>query len=193
MNDRNQVANRTRMESTPAQHEGLGVSHYAWSSSPIRRYVDLTNQRQLIAALTVGTTAAKDVLNETIRDFETAYEAYNDFQRQMERYWCLVYMQQEQALEQPATLIRDDLVRFADLPLVTRCAGIPGLPAGTPGRSSTLTTRSWRSSSLPVRLAMRRHTTDHPGLPRKSSDPFGGECHIPRPGLAHRRRGGHVH
>ena len=37
-------------------HEGLGVSAYAWMSSPLRRYVDLINQWQLAAA--VGRTPA---------------------------------------------------------------------------------------------------------------------------------------
>jgi exoribonuclease II len=131
---RNQVNNRTRMETSPAQHEGLGVSHYAWSSSPIRRYVDLVNQRQLLASLDpakYGAPLAAAELDLVIRDFEAAYDAYNEFQRQMERYWCLVYMQQHAAYEWDATLIREELVRFADLPLITKVVGVPGLPAGT--------------------------------------------------------------
>ena len=48
---RNQKGTRTRMEVDPAAHEWLGVSHYAWTSSPLRRYCDLANQRQLAALL----------------------------------------------------------------------------------------------------------------------------------------------
>src|SRR5207237_7947804 len=36
--------NRTRMQTAPAPHEGLGVTQYAWSTSPLRRYADLVNQ-----------------------------------------------------------------------------------------------------------------------------------------------------
>jgi exoribonuclease-2 len=48
---RNQRGIKTRMEVEPGTHEWLGVSHYAWSSSPLRRFADLANQRQLAAAL----------------------------------------------------------------------------------------------------------------------------------------------
>ena len=48
---RNQRGIKTRMEVEPGAHEWLGVSHYAWSSSPLRRFSDLANQRQLVAAL----------------------------------------------------------------------------------------------------------------------------------------------
>ncbi len=45
------------MQTTPAPHEGLGVAQYAWSTSPLRRYVDLVNQWQLIACVQHGVTA----------------------------------------------------------------------------------------------------------------------------------------
>jgi exoribonuclease II len=96
--------------------------------------VDLVNQRQLLASLDpakYGAPLAAAELDLVIRDFEAAYDAYNEFQRQMERYWCLVYMQQHAAYEWDATLIREELVRFADLPLITKVVGVPGLPAGT--------------------------------------------------------------
>jgi exoribonuclease-2 len=48
---RSQALGRVRMSTTPAAHEAMGVSHYAWSTSPLRRYVDLVNQRQLIACV----------------------------------------------------------------------------------------------------------------------------------------------
>jgi exoribonuclease-2 len=32
-----------------------------------------------------------------LRDFDTMYTIYNEFQRNMERYWCLRWLQQEQA------------------------------------------------------------------------------------------------
>jgi len=48
---RNQSGGKVRMSTSPAPHQGLGVSQYAWCSSPMRRYVDLINQRQLISLL----------------------------------------------------------------------------------------------------------------------------------------------
>ena len=123
---RNQKGTKTRMEVVPAAHEWLGVSHYAWSSSPLRRFSDLANQRQLCALLAGAEPAyTRDELATAARDFETAYEAYAEHQRLLERYWTLRYLQQEGIAEADAALIRDDLVRIEGLPLVTRAIGLP--------------------------------------------------------------------
>ena len=60
-----------------------------------------------------------------LRDFDAAYTAYADFQRQMEAYWSLVYLQQQGTSELTATILKEDLVRIEGLPLVTRATGIP--------------------------------------------------------------------
>src|SRR5205823_3895021 len=48
---RAQGTGKVRFTVHPEPHEGLGVACYAWMSSPLRRYVDLVNQWQLVAAL----------------------------------------------------------------------------------------------------------------------------------------------
>lgn len=125
------------MATQPSPHQGLGVSHYAWSSSPIRRYADLINQRQIIA-MAQGESPVygerDDTLFSAVRDFELAYDAYAEFQRHMERYWCLRYLLQEGLTEVEATLIRDDLVRLRHLPLVLRARALPLCEPGTPLR-----------------------------------------------------------
>jgi exoribonuclease-2 len=131
---RAQQGGKTRMTTDPLPHQGLGVSHYTWTSSPLRRYVDLVNQRQLIAHLRGETppyTAKGEEMQSAMRAFETAYDAYNDFQRGMERYWTLRYIQQENLSEVTATVIRENLVRFDGLPLVTKAAALPELAPGT--------------------------------------------------------------
>ena len=93
---------RTRMQTMPGPHEGLGVENYAWCTSPLRRYVDLVNQWQLIAMAQHGVTAKlvapfkpKDAdLMAIAADFDGTYAAYGDHQNQMERYWCLQYLKQ---------------------------------------------------------------------------------------------------
>jgi exoribonuclease-2 len=128
---RNQKGAKTRMEVAPGAHEWLGVSHYAWTSSPLRRFSDLANQRQLAAALRGGEPAyTREELTEAGREFEAAYEAYAEHQRHMERYWCLRYLQQEGIAEADATLIREELVRIDGLPLVCRAIGLPTAPPG---------------------------------------------------------------
>jgi exoribonuclease-2 len=124
---------KVRMSTVPSGHEGLGLASYAWASSPLRRYVDLVNQRQLIA-LARGETppypAGDERLLAAMRDFEQAHEAYGEFQRQMERYWCLRWLAQESVRTVTATVIRESLARFDELPLVAR---VPSLPALAPG------------------------------------------------------------
>jgi exoribonuclease-2 len=130
--------NKVRMGTKVAPHAGIGVPAYAWSTSPLRRYADLVNQWQLIACVNNGPTAAlvapfkpKDAqLFAIISGFEANYSAYNQFQNAMERYWTLQYVLQNQVTEVTATLIKDDLVRADELPLVLNVVGASGLPRG---------------------------------------------------------------
>lgn len=128
---------KTRMTTEALPHEGLGVAQYAWSSSPLRRYVDLVNQRQLIAHLrTEAPPFAKrsPELNEIVRKFDVTYDAYADFQRELERYWCFRYLEQEGIREFDGAMIRDELVRASLLPLVVKLDKSPALPSKTPVR-----------------------------------------------------------
>lgn len=131
---RNQSQGKTRMATQPGIHQGLGVENYAWSSSPLRRYVDLVNQRQILSLVqdTAPTYGPRnDYLFATVRDFELTYDAYADFQRRMERYWCLRWLLQENISEITANVIRDDLARLNGLPLVVKAPSLPPLPADT--------------------------------------------------------------
>ncbi len=125
---RNQSGGKVRMSTSPAPHQGLGVSQYAWFSSPMRRYVDLINQRQLVALLRSEAPpypkACSNLLT-SMREFEETYEAYSEFQRSMERYWCLRWLLQEKISTIGALVIKENLVKLDRLPLVTR---VPSLP-----------------------------------------------------------------
>lgn len=124
---------RVRMSTVPAPHEGIGVEHYAWSTSPLRRYVDLVNQRQLIAAARgqAAPYATNDAdLFSIVSGFDAAYTAYNDFQERMERYWCLRWLRQEDVHRIGATVLKGDVLRLDGMPLVTRLPGLPELPRG---------------------------------------------------------------
>ena len=131
---RAQSAGKVRMTTVAAAHEGLGVDCYAWLSSPLRRYVDLVNQWQLIACITGNAPpfAANSVdLLAALRDFELTYAAYSEFQRAMERYWCLRWLRQEGLTRPTATVLRESLVRLDHLPLVLRLPSLPVLPRGS--------------------------------------------------------------
>ena len=128
---RNQRGAKTRMEVEPGSHEWLGVSHYAWASSPLRRFSDLANQRQLAALLRSEEPAyTREELAAAARDFETVYEAYAEHQRLLERYWCLQYIAQQGIEEADAGVIREELVRIEGLPLVCRAIGLPATAPG---------------------------------------------------------------
>ncbi|MBK6632348.1 MAG: RNB domain-containing ribonuclease [Betaproteobacteria bacterium] len=127
-----QAAGKVRMTTAALSHEGLGVDCYAWSSSPLRRYVDLVNQWQLLAHLSgeaPSFTVRDEALLSAMRDFEVTYAAYAEFQRGMERYWCLRWLQQEGVTETEARVVRESLLRLERIPLFLRC---PSLPACEP-------------------------------------------------------------
>jgi exoribonuclease-2 len=125
------------MSTTPAPHEGMGVSHYAWSTSPLRRYVDLVNQRQLIALLAneQAPYGPRDAsVFAVISGFESRHTAYQEFQQQMERLWCLRWLGQEGIRETEAVVVREDLVRLVAAPLYFRLAAPEGVAPGRPIR-----------------------------------------------------------
>jgi exoribonuclease-2 len=130
---RSQSLGRVRMGTTPAPHEGIGVDHYTWSTSPLRRYVDLVNQRQLVASALdeAPPYRARDAeLFSLVSGFEALYGAYAEFQQRMERYWSLRWIRQEAVSRIAASVIKGEVLRLDGLPLVTRLPGLPELPRG---------------------------------------------------------------
>lgn len=129
---RSQQAGKPRMSTHPLPHESIGVAQYAWCTSPLRRYVDLVNQWQIIAALDHGISAPlvapfkpRDAdLFAIIAAFEAKYTAYQAFQSQMERYWCLRWLSQEGVFELDAEVLKEGLVRCSRLPLILRVSGL---------------------------------------------------------------------
>jgi exoribonuclease-2 len=129
---------QVRMVTHAAPHQGLGVDQYAWSTSPLRRYTDLVNQWQIIACAEHGVTAPlvasfkpRDAtLFSIVSAFDAAYAAYNDFQQTMERYWCLRWLGQEGVRQADAVVLKDDVLRLTDVPLVIRLAGMPQVARG---------------------------------------------------------------
>lgn len=129
---------QVRMVTHAAPHQGLGVDQYAWSTSPLRRYTDLVNQWQILACLEHGVMAPlaapfkpKDAdLYSIVSAFDAAYAGYGDFQSTMERYWCLRWLGQESARQVDAVVLKEEIVRLVDIPLVLRMPGMPVLARG---------------------------------------------------------------
>ncbi|WP_428718449.1 ribonuclease catalytic domain-containing protein [Undibacterium curvum] len=146
---------QVRMLTHAAPHQGLGVDQYAWSTSPLRRYTDLVNQWQIIACVQHGITAPlvaafkpKDAdLFAIVSGFDAAYSAYADFQSNMERYWCLRWLQQENARQVDAVVLKDEVLRLVDIPLVIR---LPGMPQTARGAQVRLDILRWDEVDLTV-------------------------------------------
>ena len=130
---------KVRMGTKAAPHAGMGVAQYTWATSPLRRYVDMVNQWQIIACARFGTSAAlvapfkpKDAaLFSIISGFDAAYSAYNAFQSSIERYWTLRYLAQNEIHELDASVMKDGLVRADLLPLVFKALGAESLERGS--------------------------------------------------------------
>lgn len=131
---RAQMGGKVYMTTTAEPHQGLGVDQYAWSTSPLRRAVDLMNQRQIISVVENDAPAYSpnsDVLVGHMRRFEMTHQAYNEFQTKMERYWCLQYLIQEEMQVINATVWRENLVRLDGMHFITKVPSLPTLESGT--------------------------------------------------------------
>ena len=137
-----------------APHQGLGVDQYAWSTSPLRRYTDLVNQWQILACVRHGVTAPlvapfkpRDAdLFAIVSAFDSAYAAYADFQNIMERYWCLRWLSQESVRQVDAVVLKDEVLRLVEVPLVIPMPGVKH-PRGTQVRLELI---SWDELDLTV-------------------------------------------
>ena len=117
---------RTRMQTTPGPHEGLGLEYYVWCTSPLRRYSDLVNQWQLIALAKNGVTAKmvapfppRDAtLMGIAADFEACYSAYGEYQDRLEKYWCLRWVAQDEVPKQVFVRhLKEGMSRVESVPL----------------------------------------------------------------------------
>ncbi|MBS1169955.1 MAG: ribonuclease [Burkholderiaceae bacterium] len=155
---------QVRMVTHAAPHQGLGVDQYAWSTSPLRRYTDLVNQWQIIACAEKGVAAPlvapfkhKDAnLFAIVSAFDAAYAAYADFQSQMERYWCLRWLTQHEARQVEAVVLKDEVVRLAEIPLVIR---MPGMQTLSRGAQVKLDLIRWDEAELTVEARLLEITS----------------------------------
>ena len=161
-----QSNSKVRMSTVPAGHGSLGVAQYIWATSPLRRYVDLVNQRQLVALVRGDAPpyrAGDEALLAAMRDFEVTYDAYAEFQRGMERYWCLRWLEQENRATVAGSVIRENLVRLSELPLVVR---VPSLPALVPGSRVELAVERMDLLELALHCEYRGELHAFPAAPQ---------------------------
>jgi exoribonuclease II len=170
---------RTRMQTSAAPHEGLGVAQYAWSTSPLRRYTDLVNQWQLLACVQHGVAAKlvapfkpKDAdLFAVVQGFDDTYAAYADHQRRMEYFWCLRWLTQERKKEVVASVVKGDLLRLEEVPLLLH---VPGL--GVHARGTRIVLEVMGVDELTVEASVRPiRVLDAPGANAPGADALAAE------------------
>ena len=87
---------RAHLSIYPQFHTGVGFDCYSQLSSPIRRYMDLALQRQLVSAVTEPRTTIyqPDDLLRLLAAAENAEAEGRELERRAKRYWLLRYIKQ---------------------------------------------------------------------------------------------------
>lgn len=104
---------RSVMTPHASSHSMLGLRLYTQMTSPIRRYADLCNQRQIEAHL-IGAPLpySTERLGQLADQLETPSVRATHLSRESRRFWLLRYIEQEMrkgVVELDATVVRNDL------------------------------------------------------------------------------------
>lgn len=93
---RRSLLKRSAISSSPGIHSGLGLDCYLQVTSPIRRYVDLVNERQLIYFLETGKMllSAAD-MEDVIEVVRKGLDEASLIQRERNRFWLMKYLEQQ--------------------------------------------------------------------------------------------------
>lgn len=122
------------MTLTPNSHTGLNVDYYTWASSPLRRAVDLVNQSQIISLLQKRKplSATDFAVANVVENFDDVYGSYLKFQDNLERYWSLRYLEQENISTIKATFTWRNNVQLEGVPITVDASTITkAQPAGS--------------------------------------------------------------
>jgi exoribonuclease-2 len=85
-----------------------------------------------VAAKLAAPFKPKDAdLYAVVQGFDDTYSAYADHQNRMERFWCLRWLQQERHESAVASVVKGDLVRLEEIPLMMHVPGLGVHARGT--------------------------------------------------------------
>ena len=94
-----------RIATTPGKHSGLGIEAYIQCTSPLRRYLDLVMQRQIIAYLEGSPTLTTGELEHIRMITEPLLKIIYNIKRNRQRYWIIKYLCQLGSLPLKALLL----------------------------------------------------------------------------------------
>jgi exoribonuclease-2 len=98
--------NPLKVSTKPAPHSGLGLDVYTNATSPIRRYLDLVAQRQMISFLSKKYFTYDEKSLEDVRmTIEPTLKALERVRRNRNRYWILKYLRQHIGERYPAMVL----------------------------------------------------------------------------------------
>ncbi len=87
---------RSTTSTTPLPHSGLGLKAYAQATSPIRRYADLCNQRQILYFLHRGAPCyTAEELLQISHELDDPLNIANAVNKESKRFWLMVYLKQK--------------------------------------------------------------------------------------------------
>ena len=132
---------KVRMGTKALPHAGIGVKSYAWSTSPLRRYTDLVNQWQIIAAARHGrpprwprrSSPRTPSCSRSSRASTRPTAPTTATRPAWSASGRCKYLQQKASPNSTRTRLQGRqrrLVRADDLPLVLPVLGAQGLPRG---------------------------------------------------------------
>ncbi len=95
----------------PGEHREIGHSCYGWFTSPLRRYSDLVNIRQVLGFMLPDSTFQQDpksILAAVAKEFNVKYSQTLQAQKRFERFFILNYLKQNSDKVWDATCIDED-------------------------------------------------------------------------------------
>lgn len=87
------------------KHSGLGLDAYVTATSPIRKYFDLTTQRQLRALLGLEPPYNADEIDQLIQMLQVPMSGVGKIQQGRHRYWLLKYLEQHVGRKEEAIVL----------------------------------------------------------------------------------------